>query len=161
MTVVARRIFTCDELSELPAYSLGDAASYVRVPYQTLRYWALGRDSVAPLIKLPACDPPALSFANLLECHVLNALRTKYELRINAVRRGLETLQRLCPGSNHPLLETALSTDKVDLFLEEGMINLSRGGQRAIKEILHIYMQRIEWKLQGPKFYPFVAKDRP
>jgi len=41
------------------------------------------------------------------------------------------------------------------------MINLSRGGQRAIKEILHIYMQRIEWKLQGPKFYPFVAKDRP
>jgi len=101
---------------ESPAYSLADAASYVRVPYQTLRYWAMGRKTTLPLITLPQYDRPALSFLNLLECHVLHALRTYFELRIQMVRKALDTLTNLEP-SRHPLLTATLKTDRVDLFL--------------------------------------------
>ena len=146
----------------LPAYSLADAASYARVPYQTVRYWARGRSDVEPLITLPEDNPPTLSYLNLLECHVLNALRTNYELQINVVRRALETLGRLYP-SKHPLLETVFSTDKVDLLIETAgtTINLSKGGQVAMKEMLNTYLHRIELTDIGiPKLYPFVARDR-
>jgi uncharacterized protein (DUF433 family) len=148
---------------DLPAYSIADAASYARVPYQTVRYWARGRGDVGPLITLPQDDSPILSYLNLLECHVLNALRTNYELQINVVRRALETLDRLYP-STHPLLETVFSTDKIDLLVEKAgtTINLSKGGQVAMKEMLETYLHRIERTEFGiPKLYPFVARDRP
>ena len=150
-------------LLEAPAYSLADAASYTRVPYQTVRYWATGRNRVPPLINLPISEPPALSYLNLLECHILNALRTTYSLQINSVRRALNTLARIHSGaiSKHPLLEMKFSTDGVDLFLNTtaALVNLSQGGQTAIREILEVYLQRIEWPKTGvPKFYPFVVK---
>jgi uncharacterized protein (DUF433 family) len=148
---------------EAPVYSFADAASYARVPYQTLRYWVVGRRGIPPLIHAPENEPIALSFLNLLECHVLNALRTKYELQTKAVRRALETLANIAP-SKHPLLETTLQTDKIDLFFEFAgdVINLSRGGQTAMKEVLIRYLQRIETTETGiPKFFPFVYKDQP
>lgn len=148
---------------DAPAYGCAEAASYARVPYYTLRYWALGRPGIPPLINLPENQPLALSFLNLLECHVLNALRTKYELQIKAVRKALEILNRLEP-SKHPLLENTLSTDRINLFWDHAgeLINLSHGGQAAMKDVLERYIQRIEINESGiPKFYPFVYKDRP
>jgi uncharacterized protein (DUF433 family) len=148
---------------EAPVYSFADAASYARVPYQTLRYWVRGRGDTPPLIKVAESQPIALSFLNLLECHVLHALRTKYEMQIKSVRRALETLDRISP-SRHPLLESTLRTDRIDLFLDSAgeFINLSRGGQTAIKEVLQRYLQRIETNESGiPKFFPFVVNDRP
>lgn len=151
-------------LLESPAYSLADASSYARVPYQTIRYWTMGRDRIAPLIHLPAPGTPALSFLNLLECHILNALRTNYKLQINSVRRALGTLSRIHRGqiSKHPLLEMKFSTDGVDLFLNSSgvLVNLSQGGQTALRDILEVYLQRIEWSDAGgvPKYYPFVVK---
>ncbi len=116
------------DVLEFPVYNLAEAASYARVPYQTLRYWTV----VSRLIKIPSYDPPGLSFFNLLECHLLQALRTIYELKINAVRRAVETLQQLHPESSHPLyFESRFSTDKSSLFL--GNINLSEGGQVEIR----------------------------
>src|SRR5262249_37433361 len=148
---------------EAPAYSCAEAASYARVPYQTLRYWVVGRNGIPPLINPSEIQPIALSFLNLLECHVLHALRTTYELQIKAVRRALETLNRLYL-SKHPLLESTLRTDRIDLFWEHAgeFINLSQGGQAAMKEVLLRYVQRIEFNESGiPKFFPFVYKDRP
>lgn len=155
-----------DPILESPAYTFTDAASYARVPYQTLRYWVLGRGTTPPLIILPDSEQPALSFLNLLECHVLNGLRTKYELQIKMVRRALDTLSAIQGPkyrSRHPLLEVTLSTDGIDLFLDQAgdFINLSRGGQTAMREILQTYLQRIVWSETGiPKFFPFVVKDR-
>ena len=145
---------------ELPAYTVPDAASYVRVPYQTLRYWAFGRGSVPPLILLPD-GASALSYLNLLECHVLSALRSKHNLPIKIVRKGLDKLARFY-SSKHPLLEKTLSTDGIDLFFDSAdvLINLSQGGQAAMREVLNLYLQRIVDTESGPKFFPFVLKDR-
>lgn len=142
------------DVLEFPVYNLADAASYARVPYQTLRYWTV----VSKLIRIASYDPPGLSFFNLLECHLLQALRSIYELKINAVRRAVETLQHLHPESTHPLLESRFSTDKSSLFL--GNVNLTTGGQVEIREIIETYLHRIDWSLEtAPKFYPFVARD--
>jgi len=35
-----------NDILEVPIYSTRDAAHYLRVPYQTLRYWIRGSDSI-------------------------------------------------------------------------------------------------------------------
>ena len=68
--------------------------------------------------------------------------------------------------SDHPLVEHKFKTDGVDLFVESldrEVINLSKGGQLVLKEILNLYLQRIEFNAEGAatKFYPFVVKAGP
>jgi uncharacterized protein (DUF433 family) len=150
-------------LLETPAYSLADVASYARVPYQTIRYWALGRGKIRPLIILPTDKKPTLSFLNLLECYVLNGFRTVFKLQIPSVRRALDTLERIKP-SRHPLLETEFNTDGIDLFLSGTgeTINLSQGGQTEMIDVIQAYLHRIIWGESGiPKLYPLVVKNRP
>jgi uncharacterized protein (DUF433 family) len=58
-----------------------------------------------------------------------------------------------------PLIVQSFQTDGLDLFVERygELINTSREGQRAMKEILGIYLKRIEWGAKGLpiKPYPF------
>jgi uncharacterized protein (DUF433 family) len=145
-----------------PAYSPAVAVRYVGVPYQTLRYWLLGRDAISSIVEPAEKAPLALSFANLLECHVLNALRTRYNLVLPKVRAALETLKAIS-RDRHPLLSSRFRTDGVSLFAGEGaLLNLSHGGQYALQEILVMYLERIDWQAHGgAKFYPFVAKKSP
>ncbi len=147
------------ELYEVPAYGLAEAAQYLRVPYQTLRYWLTGFSRMPPMIKMASSNPPRLSFMNLLECHVLSAMRSVYDLRLPKVRRALANLAKHF-RSAHPLVDQEFFTDRVDVFIQEGnLLNLSRGGQIAIKEALAPYMQRIERDPQGLfKFFPFVRE---
>jgi uncharacterized protein (DUF433 family) len=150
-----------NKLFETPIYGMVDAAHYLRIPYQTLRYWTLGRNSVAPIVNLPSTDPPRLSFVNLLECHMLSSMRRKYNLRLPKVRKALRTLAEMYP-SPHPLVDKPLETDTVDVFIREhggGLLNLNRPDQRSFKEILNLYLQRIERGEKGMlSFFPFVEK---
>ncbi len=147
-------------LYETPAYGLVEAAHYLRVPYQTLRYWLTGFNRMPPMIKMASNDPPRLSFINLLECHVLSAMRSVYDLRLPKVRRGLANLAKYT-HSVHPLVDQQFFTDKADLFIQQvdTLVNLSRGGQLAIPETLEAHLQRIERDPQGLfKFFPFVRE---
>ena|SRR5579884_3641963 len=147
---------------ERAAYSPAVAARYVGVPYQTLRYWLLGRGPVGSIIEPAETKPLVLSFANLLECHVLNALRTQYSLVLPRVRAALEQLKRIS-HDKHPLLNSKFQTDGVSLFIDKGaLLNLSHGGQYALRDVLEVYLKRIEWQEKGrAKFYPFVANHSP
>jgi uncharacterized protein (DUF433 family) len=143
-------------LREFPAYNLVDASGYARVSYARLRYW-IGTN--APLISIAESDPPLLSFTNLLELHVIDALRSQYGLRLSRIRAAVETLKRYFPHSKHPLVEMALTTEGIDLFDERGILNFSRGGQGAMPTILQNYLQRIELSSPDfPTFYPFVRE---
>ena len=152
------------EILETPIYSAVDAARYVGVPYQTLRYWIRGSETVSPLIKLASESPPRFSFMNLLECHMLSAMRAFYALRIPRVRKALLTLEKMLP-SPHPLVEREFLTDNVDLFIQElpnEIINLSRGGQLGLRTVLETHLQRIERDPSGLlSFFPFVEKRSP
>ena len=49
------------DVLEVPAYSLPEAARYVRVPHTTLRYWTQGRGEVGPLVESASIEPLRLS----------------------------------------------------------------------------------------------------
>lgn len=151
------------KLFETPIYGLVDGAHYLRLPYQTLRYWTLGRDSigVAPIVQLASIDPPRMSFMNLLECHMLSSMRKNYNLRLPKVRTALRTLAEMYP-SPHPLVDRELETDSVDVFVREHgneLLNLNKPQQRSFKEIINVYVHRIERTEHGLlNFFPFVEK---
>ncbi len=147
-----------DSIFEIGAYSGTMAARYARIPYQTLRYWMLGRGKVPPIAEPAETSPLVLSFSNLLECHVLNALRTTYNLHLPRVRSVLDMLKKMT-GDRHPLLNSKFSTDGISLFVDRGaLVDVSKGGQYAIRDAVDLYLRRIEWHADGmAKFYPFVA----
>lgn len=149
---------------ETPIYGLVDAARYLRVPYQTLRYWTIGRSDMEPIVHLAAYEPPRLSFTNLMECHMLSAMRKHYNLRLPKVRNALRNLAELYP-SRHPLIDREFETDRVDVFIREHgneLLNLNRPAQGTFKEILEIFLLRIEQRPDGTvAFFPFVEKRTP
>ena len=85
-------------------------------------------------------------------------------MRMQNVRHGLDTLKEKF-NSEHPLLDRRFRTDGVDLFVQgstdDELLNLSKGGQLALKEIMEVYLQRVVWNADGlVKYYPFVYKER-
>jgi uncharacterized protein (DUF433 family) len=145
---------------ELPIYGLSEAARYLRVPLNTLRYWVRGAGSVPPLVKLARSEPSRLSFMNLLECHMLSSMRAIYEVKIPRVRKALVNLAKFVEHK-HPLVEQAFQTDRRDLFIEYlgSIVNLSKDQQILIPGVMEFYLERIERDPKGLfKFYPFVME---
>jgi len=148
-----------DDRLELPLYGLSESALYLRVPIKTLEYWVFGRDKTLPLIRVAGKHPRSLSFMNLLECHMLAAMRSLYDLRLPKIRRAVAHLNKHSEFK-HPLIERPLYTNRVDVLLKEidGILNISRDGQFVIPELVEIHLERIEYDQRTLKFYPFVRQ---
>ncbi|WP_204136869.1 DUF433 domain-containing protein [Halomicronema sp. CCY15110] len=156
----------------LPAYSYQDAERYLHIPKGTIRSWVKGRTYETkqgkrfsePLIELPKPDAKALSFTNLVEAHVLRAIRVEHEVRLDQIRIALSFISDEL-GYPHPLVrEDFLKTDGQSIYVEhlERLLDASKGGQIAIRETLDIYLTRIEVDEQGiaSRLFPFVHPDR-
>ena len=159
---MARRRTRTNDLRELPAYTISEAAHYLGVPAATIRYWSVGRDNYAPLIEVPAHAPTLLSFLNLTELHVLAAIRRQHEVKMPSIRRAIQYLEehaRHAMDKRHPLISRELETDGLDLFIEQygHLINISRAGQTAMREIISAALRRIDRDPAGVpiKLYPF------
>ena len=124
---------------EQPAYGLSEAAVYLKVPYNTLRYWLTGFKKMTPIIAPVGADPVRLSFLNLLECQVLAGMRGIYDLKIPKVRSALRKLSEEYPQP-HPLISQDFLTDGKDLFIEKlgRTINISRHGQLDLESTIFI-----------------------
>lgn len=154
---------------ELPAYALAEAAHYLRLPKPTLRSWVLGRfyptqagrRFFRPVIDLAGNGRHLLSFMNLVEAHVLDAIRREHEIPLQKVRRALNYVRREFP-SRHPLADQRFQTDSLNLFVEKygQLINASQEGQLAIRELLQAHLRRIEWDEAGlaVRLFPFTRK---
>ncbi len=155
-----------NDVRRAPAYSVAEAAHYLRMPEETLRSWVVGRiypvsgKSKRSRSLIPLDDPGRryLSFINLVEAHVLAAIRRHHGVKLPKVRVALDYVKRHFK-IERPLIDQAFQTDGLDLFVERygELINTSREGQQVMKEILGIYLKRIEWDAQGLpiKLYPF------
>lgn len=153
---------------ELPAYILPEISHYLRIPRATLRSWIsgrhyptrIGRRFFRPVILVPDRKGSQLSFVNLVEAHVLGALRREHQISLDKVRGAINYLSREL-GSKHPLAEYRFQTDGLDLFIEKygQLINVSRAGQMAMREILTAYLQRIDWDATGApiRLYPYTT----
>jgi len=150
----------------LPAYTTAEAAHYVRMPEATLRSWIAGRSySVSghkrlskPVIQFDDPKRRFLSFINLVEVHVLAAIRRRHGVKLPKVRRALQYVRQEF-GIERPLIHESFQTDGLDLFVERygQLINASREGQQEMKDIISVYLQRIERDTKGlpAKLYPF------
>lgn len=150
----------------LPAYTILEAAHYLAVPPATIRYWAVGRDRYAPLIATPKHSPVLLSFLNLAELHILASIRRVHAVKMPSIRKAIRFLKKRAQRSvdrRHPLLSRDLETDGVNLFIEEyeSLINISRSGQTAMREIIGAALRRIERDPEGipVRLYPFTRAD--
>ena len=160
------------ELRDIPAYGLSEASHYLGIPKATLRSWVLGRhypietgkQFFRPIIELPDKEKPLLSFVNLVESHVLEAIRQRHGIKFWRVRGAVEYIERHL-DSRHPLVEQRFVTDGADLFVEQfgRLVNISREGQLAIKELIQTYIRRIERDSAGfpIRLYPFTRERKP
>jgi uncharacterized protein (DUF433 family) len=154
---------------EMPAYSIGEAAHYLRIPVATLRSWVRGRyyptgrgrRFFKPLIELPDSNLASLSFVNLVEAHILDAIRREHDIPLPKVRAALDYVNRHFRVP-HPLADHKFQTDGVDLFLSqfEKLIAVSQAGQLAMKEMLAAHLRRVEHDAGGlaVRLYPFTRK---
>jgi len=149
-----------------PAYSMSEAAHYLRMPEETLRSWVVGRlypvagksRRSKPLIQLDDPHKQYLSFINLVEAHVLAAIRRRHGVKLPKVRTALDYVKKDFKIAR-PLIDQTFQTDGLDLFVERygDLINASREGQQAMREIISVYLKRIERDGKGLpiKLYPF------
>jgi uncharacterized protein (DUF433 family) len=158
------------ELRDQPAYTLAEAARYLKLPAATLRSWTLGRPYLKagktvhfqPLIRPASKTPPLLSFYNLIEAHVLRSLRTEHGVAIREVRAAISYAERTLQVERLLLIRD-LRTHAGDVFLEKygQLIELNASGQLAMRKLLDEHLKRVEWdEWQFPvRLYPFVPGE--
>jgi len=150
------------KLYEDPAYGLIEAAVYLKVPYNTLRYWLTGFRKRPPIIEPTETSPVRLSFFNLLECHVLAGMRELYNLKLPKVRAALLKVSRDYPQP-HPLVNQAFLTDQKDLCIEKlgRIVNVSRPYDQLSLDFYEMHLQRVEVDPKGLfRFFPFVVQPK-
>jgi uncharacterized protein (DUF433 family) len=93
-----------------------------------------------------------------VEGHVVAAIRRRHGVKLPKVRKALDYVHRHFQV-DHSLIDQAFQTDGLDLFVERygELINASREGQQAMKEIIGVYLKRVEWDAKGLpiKLFPF------
>ncbi len=81
-------------LRELPAHTISEGALYLRIPAATVRCWSTGREDYPPLVYAAAQTPLLLSFLNLVELHILDALRRIHRVRMPEIRSAIKCIVR-------------------------------------------------------------------
>jgi uncharacterized protein (DUF433 family) len=158
-----------DEIRCTPAYSFVEAAHYLNLPVSTLSSWFRGQtykhnDEIRrflPVIRLDGEPGEGLSFLNLVETHVLAAIRREHRIPLQKVRRALEYVERQL-GLERPLISARFETDGVDLLVHEleKLVNVSQAGQLEIEPLVRMFLKRIKRDPAGVpiKLYPFTRK---
>lgn len=147
--------FDKTDVRHQPAYTVAEAARYLKLPQATLRAWTIGRNYpvaegqgrfkalIRPARSKP---PPLLSFYNLIEAHVLRALRTEHGVSIKALRDSIIYAERTL-NVDRLLLREDLRTHGGRVLLDHygELIELSASGQIAIRKALEDHLARVEW----------------
>jgi uncharacterized protein (DUF433 family) len=154
---------------ELPFYKVATAARIVRMNKTTLRTWVLGRSYPTrtgrkewpALVRIADPKEERLSFANLVEVHVLSALRDK-RVRVDRIRAATRFIRDKM-GTLHPLADVDTHTDSVDIYVEYlgRLVNITNP-QTELRPIVERYLQRIERDEKGlaSRLYP-LTRDVP
>jgi uncharacterized protein (DUF433 family) len=149
---------------DVAAYSVAEAAKYLKIPPTTLRPWVIGRQYprrrtpyFSPLILTPEKNLSLLSFNNLVEAYVLRALRIKHKVSMEAVREAIKYAQERYQ-IERLLLSPELRTAAGAVFIEHygKLIQLKKSEQLVIEDIFRAHLERIEWdQIMPVRLYPF------
>ena len=142
---------------------MAEVGRYARVQHTTLRSWIHSKSGNLLIPATTGAIAP-LSFINLVESHVLVALRRRYHVPMRQILRAVDWLKETY-GVGHPLAEIDLETDGKEVFIREfdHPISASRKGQLGIDAILSRYLKRIERDPENLpiRFYPLTYETTP
>jgi uncharacterized protein (DUF433 family) len=160
-----------DTLRRTPAYPFGEAAHYLGLPTSTLRSWCVGQGYLSTkgkpmrfrhVIDLDGAPSEGLSFLNMVEAHVLTAIRRSYGVALPKIRDSLEFVA-LKLQIRRPLASAVFQTNGVDLFVEEfgSLLNVTKDGQVEIADMMRAHLRRVKFDAHGIpiKLYPFTRKN--
>ena len=152
---------------QIPAYTLFDAARYLRIPKRTIRNWAYGypyvtktrgRRRTRALIEPEYGAAHNFSFFNVVELHVLAALRREHHLHMAKIRAAIDYLKERL-NVPRPLIDESMVTNGTDIFVEKlgKLINVSASGQFAMKAVFQEYLKRVDRDAHGVavRLFPF------
>jgi uncharacterized protein (DUF433 family) len=153
---------------DVAAYTTLEAARYLRIPERTLFNWAFGysyrvkaaRRHMRALIEVANHERHLLSFTNLAELHVLDALRRFHQLKLNRIRQTISYIGREFE-TDHPLIHQEMWTDNLSVFISHygHLVNASREGQLAMRELVNAHLHRIDRDLTGiVRLFPLTRK---
>lgn len=137
-----------------------------------MRTWTLGRGyptakgegRFKALIRPASARPTSLSFWNLIEAHVLRALRTDHGVPLKAVRQAVNFAEKEL-DIDRLLLRPELRSEAGQLFLQHygQLINLSASGQLAMRHVLEAHLARVKWDdARFPvRLHPFLTSEIP
>jgi len=155
-----------DSLRRTPAYPFVEAAHYLNLPVTTLRAWCVGttyfhanrKRKFQNVINLDGEPSEGLSFLNLVEAHVLAAIRRRHRVSLPKVREALLYVRDEL-NVERPLAHARFQTDGVDLLVEQlgSLVNVSQAGQLEMASMLNAYLKRIRRDPEGVpiKLFPF------
>lgn len=157
---------TLPDIRYEPLYMVGEAARYLNMHENTLRYWTRGHGRAKPLILRPDGNRigALMSFVNLVEAQILFSLTKGQLVHLREIRKGLDyILEELSLDVNeHPLANMRLYTDGRGLIVEQlGIyINASKRGQLEIEKVIDIFLQRVDFDADAlpVSIYPFSHK---
>jgi uncharacterized protein (DUF433 family) len=160
-----------DRLRRRPAYSFSDAARYLGLPTSTLRAWCVGqgytnakgaRMRFRNVIELDGSPLEGLSFLNLVEAHVLGAIRRMHGVALPKIRDSLDFVCHTL-SITRPLAAVEFQANGVDLFVEQfgNILNVSKDGQIEIAHLMRAYLRRIQRDERGVpiRLFPFTRKN--
>jgi uncharacterized protein (DUF433 family) len=167
ISIPGNRRSTCratkrEGLLKTPAYPFVEAEHYLHIPITTLRAWCLGQRGCQPVIRLDGKRVEGLSFLNMIEAHVLSAIRSEHRIPLPKVREALRYVSRRL-DMDRPLAQAQFATKGVELFVEvlDRILNVSKGGQVEIADLIRVHLQRIDRDARGVpiRLYPFTRKQ--
>jgi uncharacterized protein (DUF433 family) len=170
MHTMAAKIINLDCLASLsdprdiPAYTIPEAARYVRIPQTTARAWFLGTTTgrqqqkrwFEPVLALPLPDQKLLAFSNLAEMFVLRSLR-EMGVSLDHIRQAIDTVKAET-GLQRPLIEESFRTNGVRLFIDRlgKTQDAVTKQQLLLPQLMESHLQRMSWEDSlAARLYPF------
>jgi uncharacterized protein (DUF433 family) len=146
-----------------PSYTMAEAARYLSIPAPTIRAWFLGldypRQYFKPAIRKAVPDGGRLSFSNLVEAHVLRALRMRHGISMADVRKAIDDTQRRL-GIDRLLISPTLKAGAGKMFigLYSELIELPMSGQIVIRSAFKRHLEGVVHDPEGVpvKLYPWM-----
>jgi uncharacterized protein (DUF433 family) len=148
---------------EVPIYSVSEVAHHLRLPRSTVQAWVRSRGGRAVFRRVIMPDDERgarLSFRNLVEIHVLSALR-QYDIPLPRIRGALG-FTREHIATERRFADKDIGRDRVDIFVQylNSWVAVTSGGQLALKPVMESYLERVERDEEGllRRLYPFVGE---
>ncbi len=150
-----------------PAYPLAVAARILSTNPSTLRAWFHGRTyptktgkhRAAPVMKATQNVGAPLSFIDLVEAHMLLAIRRGYGIPLKRLRDAMEYLRKE-GGDLLFLAHRDFKHDRQHLYVDRDkfLLSLSEHGQHVEPQIIHDGLKQIVYGDDGyaDKFFPLV-----